>query len=551
MPCKVAPAMLKSKIRTTALLLFILLVVSILLSNVDVSTSTPLTSTDVLHRQGNQLANSLGTPVVLRGTTGDFVNNGQGGWMTTNGFKTDISAAADQLDLMQNWGFNNLRITMSVELWLKNIDNNRANLRYVISEAQQRGIYVTVAPWSVLYSGNPSGEWQSNALPYPPYQGDQSYQTLTVTEAVIPNKQAFIDFYGQLVDDLKGYPNVLFEVWNEPHADIYAGEGARADFFANIVNPIVTNARNSGAKQPFVMDGNWGGINANDYVPYVAGIPDNNIALSFHLYSYFGHLGAWGNPTDYNGLMNAFTASGVISASNTYPIYFAEMGITVGSASERVQYDTVLHIFHDQGWSWGAWWFKDTNIFAFIDSKANPTAEGLIYQKWLKAAAPTPTTTPTPTPSPNPTQSPTPKPSTSPTPIPTTSPTPTLHPTPTLTPKTSMTPTPTPSHSPTATPTSNPTPTPTETSTNTQTPASTHAPTSTTTLAPIPTTDPTSNYTITASPTTNQTDFANQDSPNSNGVYIAGLGTPAIIALAIGLTWVIKKRRTFEPTEVR
>jgi hypothetical protein len=97
-----------------------------------------------------------------------------------------------------------------------------------------------------------------------------------------------------------------------------------------------------------------------------------------------------GNPTDYNGLMNAFSASGVISASKAYPIYFAEMGITVGSASERLQYDNILHVFSDQGWSWGAWWFKDINIFAFVDSRASPTTEGLIYQKWLNAAAPAP-----------------------------------------------------------------------------------------------------------------------------------------------------------------
>jgi aryl-phospho-beta-D-glucosidase BglC (GH1 family) len=286
--------MLKSKLCAIAIVLSVLLLFSILMSNVDASSPKALTSNDILHRQGNQLADSSGNPVVLKGTTGDFVNTGQGGWMTTKGFTFNISAAPEQLDLMQNWGFNNLRITMSVELWLKNIDNNRANLRSVISLAQERGIYVTVAPWSILYSGNPSGEWQSNALPYPPYQGDQSYQTLTATEAVIPSKQAFIDFYEQLVNDLKAHPNVLFEVWNEPHADIYAGEAARADFFGNVVNPIISNARNSGAQQPFVIDGNWGGINASDYLPYVASIPDNNIALSFHLYTHFGHLDTWG-----------------------------------------------------------------------------------------------------------------------------------------------------------------------------------------------------------------------------------------------------------------
>jgi hypothetical protein len=486
--------------------------------------------------------------------------------MTTSGFKYSISAVTEQLDLMQNWGFNSFRITMAVEPWIKDTDSNRANLRSVISEAQQRGMYVTVAPYSVLYSGDPSREWQSNALPYPPYQGDQSYQTLAATQAVIPNKQAFIDFYGQLVNDLKGYPNVLFEVWNEPHADIYGGEAARSDFFANVVNPIIVNARSSGAQQPFVLDGNWGGINTNDYLPYAAKIPDSNIVLSFHLYSHFGHLNAWSNPTDYDGLMNAFTVSGVVGASKTYPIYFAEMGITVGIASERVQYDNILHIFRDLGWSWAAWWFQDTNIFAFVDSRANPTAEGLIYQKWLDMAAPAPSSTPTPTAAPTP--SPTPTPTATPTPKPTASPTPTP---PTPTPKPSNTPTPTPTPNPTGTPTprptATPTPTPAPTTTSTPTPSSTPTPTSspitTPTAAPMQTPDPSSTSAITnptpmptevptQEPTTTmqsppnqtevgKTDTANQNMQNQIGLYIAGLAAPAVVAFAFGLTLIKRK----------
>jgi hypothetical protein len=511
--------------------------------SVDASTPTPLASTDTLHRQGNQLVNSLGNPVVLRGTTGDFVNNGQGGWMTKSGFTFDISAAAEQLDLMQNWGFNSLRITMSVELWLKNIDDNRANLRYVISQAQQRGIYVTVAPWSVLYSGDPSGEWQSNALPYPPYQGDQSYQTLTATETVIPSKQAFIDFYGQLVNDLKGYPNVLFEVWNEPHADIYAGEAARADFFANVVNPIIANSRNSGAQQPFVIDGNWGGINVSDYLPYVQSIPDNNFVLSFHLYTHFGHLGAWGNPTDYTGLMNAFTASGVLDASKLYPIYFGEMGITVGSPSELTQYDNILHIFSNHKWSWGVWWFRDINIFAFVDSTGGPNTQGLIYQKWLQITTPAPSPTPIPTMSATPTPSPTLTPSS--TPNPSVSPTPNPIPAPMTSTTPKLTSSPNPTATPTATPTSPPTTSPTTQPADKPTPTAT-PPSPTPTPTPWSTTTSPSTSTPTPLPTTTSTV---DPTPSSNGKYVTGLALPPIVAIAVGLTLIFKKRKKFEFTD--
>ncbi len=529
----------KRKLYAITLILSVFLSASLVIFGETASASTPLSSVDLLHRQGNQLVNANGTPVVLKGTTGNFVDNGQGAWMTTSGYTSSISAMPKQLDLMQAWGFNSIRLTMSVELWLKDIDNNRANLRSVVTEAQQRGIYVTVAPWSVLYSGNPSGEWQSNALPYPPYQGDQSSQTLTATQEVIPNKQAFINFYGQLVNDLKGYPNVLFEVWNEPHADVYAGESARSDFFANVVNPIITNARNSGAQQPFVLDSNWGGIYMGNYLTYAANVPDSNIVLSFHIYNYFGHLSAWGSPTDYNGLMNAFTASGVLAASKSYPIDLAEIGITKGSASERVQYDNILRICSEQGWGWGAWWFRDTNIFAFVDSRANPTAEGLIYQKWL---TPSPTPTPTSTPQPTPTPTPAPIPTITPTPTPTIQPTPTITPTPTTTPDPTLAPDPQVTQTPTENPTPQPTitttkPTPRPTSTHTQNP--TAKPTSNPTATPNST--PTTQPTITAPPTENQ-NINQTDAPNSTWLYVASLVASTLIAIVVLLNLFTSKR---------
>jgi aryl-phospho-beta-D-glucosidase BglC (GH1 family) len=125
----------------------------------------------ILHRQGNQLVNANGQVVVLHGTTGVFVDSGQGGWQTTSGYVNNISACTQQLDLMKQWGFNSIRLTISVELWTQNIDNDQANTIYLIQQAQQRGMYVTITPWSVLYSGDSSGEWVGNALPYPPYQG--------------------------------------------------------------------------------------------------------------------------------------------------------------------------------------------------------------------------------------------------------------------------------------------------------------------------------------------------------------------------------------------
>jgi hypothetical protein len=215
--------------------------------------------------------------------------------------------------------------------------------------------------------------------------GDQSYQNLTKTASIIPNKQAFIDFYGQLVNATEGYPNVLYEVWNEPHAYIYSTDpNTMADYFQTVVNPIIVNARASGAQQPFVMDGDWGGINITDYLPYVQQyVTDYNIVLSEHVYAYLGHLSAYGNPTDYNGLMNAFNQSGILSAAQTYPMYFGEIGMNWQDSTDLTRYNNILQIFHYEGWSWSGWWFRSLYWTAMVNNNGSPNAAGQLYQSWL------------------------------------------------------------------------------------------------------------------------------------------------------------------------
>ena len=127
-----------------------------------------------LHVDGKYLKNDQGTVIQLHGCEGGgaFNDGGNGNWMTEWGFKFsaagwNITYVQNQLDNMVKWGANALRIQLSVELWLNNVDSIRSHIEYVVTEASSRGIYCVISPFQVRYWGQNGSE--QDPLPYPPY----------------------------------------------------------------------------------------------------------------------------------------------------------------------------------------------------------------------------------------------------------------------------------------------------------------------------------------------------------------------------------------------
>jgi hypothetical protein len=130
-------------------------------------------------------------------------------------------------------------------------------------------------------------------LPYPPYQ------TSTNASAVIGNQADFVAYWASIASELKNYPNVIFELWNEPC-------GAGLSTWISAMQQCITAIRATGATQPIICTHDmacWVGL---EYPPPPYGICDagtmdwvatsgltdslNNLIYSTHFYTTYSHI---------------------------------------------------------------------------------------------------------------------------------------------------------------------------------------------------------------------------------------------------------------------
>jgi hypothetical protein len=158
-----------------------------------------------LHTEGRYIKDENGRTVQLYGVTKHgFEDFPQGSWMTKDGGilwgTWDPQVVADNLDAMKSWGCNIVRIYATVEFWINN-ETHRQCIKDLITIAGQRGMYVSYGFWRIMNHA------PQTRLPYPPWCEDNPY---------ISSEQDFVDLWVDVATQLKDYPNVLFELWNEP-----------------------------------------------------------------------------------------------------------------------------------------------------------------------------------------------------------------------------------------------------------------------------------------------------------------------------------------------
>jgi hypothetical protein len=194
-----------------------------------------------LHIDGRYIKDYLGRTVILRGINMPrFIDTPYGDWLLPDGgviWSTwDANAAIANLDAMKSWGVNVVRTLSTVEWWATNAGNHRQIIKEWITLAAQRGIYVVYGFWRVTGSG------QAADLPYPPYCEDNNY---------IRSESDFVELWHGIANELKIYPNVMFELWNEPNGD----STAEASWF-NVVQQTVNAIRSTRSTNIIVV--HWG-----------------------------------------------------------------------------------------------------------------------------------------------------------------------------------------------------------------------------------------------------------------------------------------------------
>jgi hypothetical protein len=216
--------------------------------------------------------------VILRGINKNGFTDTTDGWWSNGawtgyGVWNETAVNATLNDMRYNSGFNYLRLQFMIELWWYNMNytsggTGYSNMLYqdaitrTIELCADRGIYVELVPYGVNI-----GEGQV-FLPYPPH--------ITATD-VIANSGEFVEFWRNMSYQLRVYPNVMYQLFNEPATD----ESGWMAVSQLAYNAIREGYSNSGSDQIVMIQ--WGYSSGCDFALNYP-VEGYNIIYSNHIY---------------------------------------------------------------------------------------------------------------------------------------------------------------------------------------------------------------------------------------------------------------------------
>jgi Cellulase (glycosyl hydrolase family 5) len=461
----------------------------LLLSMLSIFGSTPVqaqTTTLALHTSGHNILDSNNNVVYLRGIgrAGDIdslsgIWGGPGDAVFNYGLKwqTDTATLTARIDatfasMRDVWKTNMVRVFVPANWWYDNNINPAQKygdgpnqvmsyqnyIELVVQRAQANGIYVDFCPYSVLSYYDGGGTWDG----IPGSLGTASLNYMHTINA--DEMQAWRLWWTSAVNKLGKYPNVIFEMWNEP-------ENEQAPYYTYMINTYKT-IRATGNTNLIFMQYYMGLVptyHELDWIPQfntqltnAIGSKPVNVAYTTHPYRFSPYPNLqWA--TTYSAVKAQLNSANIIPATRSatcdVPLVFNEAGImmdpntysgTGSSLTDELNFwDALMKNSQELGIGVVAYYWMQTGVWAnsqaLISSATwaanaaspTPTQAGQIfindYVPTTVSPTPTPTATPTPAPSPTPTATPTPSPTPTPTATPT--PTPTPIPTPSPTPK--------------------------------------------------------------------------------------------------------------------
>ena len=380
-----------------------------------------------LHVEGRYIKNEFGEIVVLRGINKagfeDFAEgwwNPEGGGIHTGAGVWDEKSVLYNLQKIKEWGANVVRFHHSMDFWVRQdlYPNFRQRVRQVTEIAGKLGLYVIWDPFSVIKGG------PQRKFPWYPYVSNETNPELGYSEKdIMPNSTAFVEYWRQWAEWLKDYPNVLFEIYNEPKVSIDEYWGWYPDKpdwqeWVSVVNQCIQAIRSTGAKQPIIVAGNvdvWVNLDfpkAANTMWWVSQVqedgptpiidPLNNIIYCTHQYRASQGLGF------YNNFSNAYTYQEVWKAMNytkifdvinkwDKPLIITECGPHLWHTGEELIKEieglsNQLRIYNQYGISYLVWvWTVPSHmpggILALTEGKwyCEPNVGGRVVQQYLKA----------------------------------------------------------------------------------------------------------------------------------------------------------------------
>jgi hypothetical protein len=256
-----------------------------------------------LHVEDALIKDSLGNTVYLRGVGKiHWDDDPTGWWLPTSGawyqgyLNWDEDAIRLNLRGMKSFGINVVRFHTVADWWLNDkvtiqgyTGSYRNNLKRTFEIAAEQGLYVMMDLYSPV-----NGSWMHAngrgppGIPFGPYAYSEA-------AAIFPDKQAFVNYWANVANELKNYPNVIFELYNEPNVPSGFDVNVTRDDWFDAVQQAITAIRATGAKNLIVVT--WGaacvphmgwqdGVSVN--LGYIEHYPlndsENNIVYTAHLY---------------------------------------------------------------------------------------------------------------------------------------------------------------------------------------------------------------------------------------------------------------------------
>ncbi|MCW3986023.1 MAG: glycoside hydrolase family 5 protein [Candidatus Bathyarchaeota archaeon] len=353
---------------------------SALINSVVMRSSGAIATISSLHTEGRYIKDIFNNTVILRGINHAGFTDSPGGWWTTlDGWYPD--EIREHVASMKEWGVNTVRFHTNIEWWIEDevtfrgvyYPSYRQNIKDTIEIFSEAGIYVIFEGYSVL-EYNPQTH-----MPFPPYLSPEE-------ETIIPSQQAFVDWWVSVATELKDYPNVIFELWNEPVGDATAKEA-----WFDVVERCITAIREVTDKIIIVQwgYGSWVNISVPESTrgdiswvndPRVQG---TNILYSTHIYEDSVHRSEpeWQLCHTYDDLKAGFQyiqMEEMVTQWNK-PLLIGEIGCVIDEGETGLaRFNNSLTIFNEWELSYLAWWWRPDGKYRLLDSRTtrSPNAAG-------------------------------------------------------------------------------------------------------------------------------------------------------------------------------
>lgn len=353
-----------------------------------------------LHVEGKIIKDDLGNIIYLRGSTHyGFEQQPSGGhwygeflltYEDWNEHKTGVEA---ELDMMKSWGINVVRFPQAIDLWKYDIEDHRQIIKELLTEMAERDMYMIYCPFLIASRG--TGDFRGS-LPYPPY---------AQVSSIMESESDFVDYWTSVASELKDYPNVIFELWNEPSfgsvdesqrmvafnswsdttqqcIDAVRATGARQLILVQWMAGCHINLDNPPPEDPTpnpdllvppplgqqTVDWAWN-ISAND--------PLGNIVYSTHMYrrwgAFYRQVGGKENRIqlwEHDDVVTCLELMKLKKLAQIHPVIIGEIGCDIdlvldpswGRTDPDLQhelsaFDSALSVFNGWGLHWCSWWW--------------------------------------------------------------------------------------------------------------------------------------------------------------------------------------------------